>query len=220
MRKKIFQSFSIVFLITVFATLLTISAFAKTEAITVSPAKKARKYTVTVKPGDKLKITIPKVKSRKAKYKSNKKKLAVVNKKGIVTFKKNGTAKITVSYKKKKAVITAHISNAKPVPNGLSLNKNKITIKITDINDDGIVKGVLKATINPWNRNRYADVFSTNDVIAKASLWMDENYPRRVLFTSSATVDVPIAVSCVGTTTFIFTMDDGQKVKCKVNIIL
>lgn len=219
MRKNILQSFSIVFLITVFATLLTISAFAKTEAITVSPAKKTKKYTVTVKPGDKLKITIPKVKSTKAKYKVNKKKLAVVNKKGIVTFKKTGTVKITITYKKKKAVITANI-NAKPVPNGLSLNKNKVTIKISDINDDGIVKGVLKATINPWNRNRYADVFSTNDVIAKPSLWMDENYPRRVLFTSSATVDVPIAVSCAGTTTFIFTMDDGQEVKCTVKITL
>ena len=217
MRKKILQSFSIVFLITVFATLLTISAFAKTEAITVSPAKKTKKYTVTVKPGDKLKISIPKIKATKAKYKSNKKKLAVVNKKGIVTFKKNGTAKITVSYKKKKAVITAHISNA-PAPKGFSLNKTKVTVYISDMNKDGIVKGVLKATINPWNRKKYADVFSTNDSIAKASLWMDENYPRRVLFTSSATVDIPIAISCGGITTFIFTTDDGQEVKCEVTI--
>lgn len=219
MHKNIFKSLKLVFFVTIFAILMAVTTFASTSSLKVSPAKKTKKYTVTVKPGDKLKITIPKVKSTKAKYKVNKKKLAVVNKKGIVTFKKTGTVKITVTYKKKKAVITANI-NAKPVPNGLSLNKNKITINISDINDDGIVKGVLKATINPWHRNRYADVFSTNDVIAKPSLWMDENYPSRVLFTSSATVDVPIAVSCAGTTTFIFTMDDGQKVKCTVKIIL
>lgn len=97
---------------------LVLLAFTLTTAVgmsvhteTASAAKKVnakklklKKKKLSMKVGDKktLKVTV-KPKKATLKWKSNKKKIATVSKKGVVKGKKKGTAKITVTSGKKKA---------------------------------------------------------------------------------------------------------------------
>ena len=82
------------------------------------------KLTLGVK--EKHKITGIVAKGKKATYKSSKKKVASVSKKGVIQAKKQGKAKITVKVGKKKTKITVTV---KPAPKKLKLAKKKVTIK-------------------------------------------------------------------------------------------
>lgn len=68
------------------------------------------KSTITVKKGKKasLKYQVYPAKT-KITYKSSNKKVAIVNKKGVVTGKKKGTAKITIKAKTKKIVVKVKV---------------------------------------------------------------------------------------------------------------
>ena len=82
----------------------------KTTSVTVAKKKKTKKVTVTV--GDKLTI---KAKGGKGyKYKSSKKSVATVSKKGVVKAKKAGTTTITITAKnKKKAAVKLTVKQRK-----------------------------------------------------------------------------------------------------------
>lgn len=81
--------------------------------ITTQAASKPKKITmnkkkVTLEEGKTFKLKVKQVKPKKASkavtYKSNKKSVATVSKKGVIKGKKSGTAKITVTSKKNKKV--------------------------------------------------------------------------------------------------------------------
>lgn len=79
------------------------------KTITLTKGKKATlKTTVSVTPN--------KSANKGVTYKSSKKSVATVNSKGVITAKKNGTAKITVTSKKnkkKKATVTVKVTSGK-----------------------------------------------------------------------------------------------------------
>ncbi|MEY8391219.1 glycoside hydrolase family 2 TIM barrel-domain containing protein [Lachnospiraceae bacterium 45-W7] len=79
---------------------------APNKIVKVTPAKK------TLKKGKKvtLKVKLPKGTAGKCSFKSSNKKVAAVNAKGVVTAKKKGTARITVTtYNKKKKTVTIKV---------------------------------------------------------------------------------------------------------------
>ncbi len=96
-----------------------VSKIAKTSS-SATPSK----LTVGVKEKIKIKGIVPK--GKKATYKSSKKKIAAVNKKGVITAKKTGKAVITVKYGKNKKKITVTVKKA---PKKLKLAKKKVTVK-------------------------------------------------------------------------------------------
>ena len=65
---------------------------------------KLNKKKVTIKVGQKVKLKLKNTKKKKVTWKSSKKKVASVTKKGVVKGKKKGTAKITAKCGKKKYV--------------------------------------------------------------------------------------------------------------------
>ena len=78
----------------------------KTTKLTVNTKK------LTLKPGQKstLKVQrIPYTSQEKITYKSSKSKIVAVNKKGKITAKKKGTAKITITSGKKKITCTVTV---------------------------------------------------------------------------------------------------------------
>lgn len=103
------------------------------EKVTV----KAKGYlgnTITVKKGTKVVLkaeTTPAGASGKVTYKSSRPKVAAVSKKGVVTAKKAGSAKITVTSadKNAKAVYRVKVVNKAKKVTDFRLNKTKITVK-------------------------------------------------------------------------------------------
>ena len=113
----------------VYSTALTVSASTKTKTIHL------KKKTTTVKAkmtaGDKLKIKIKKgkkkVKVSKASFKSSKKSVAKVSKKGVITAKKAGKATITIKALKRKVKLKVTVKS-KAVQKPADIQRQTITL--------------------------------------------------------------------------------------------
>lgn len=157
---------------------------AGTATITASISGKTATYRITVKNRGitakvsqvyvgkkaKVKVTLDGV-SGKAKFKTSNKKVATVNSKGVITGKKAGTAKITVTVGKYKKVLTVKVKKPsfKLVKSSAKLKKGKKTTikvkaapvskvtykssnkKVATVNSKGVVtakkKGTAKITV-------------------------------------------------------------------------
>lgn len=104
---------------TVKLTITLASGLEKTIKVRVGKAKvKTKKITVkpkmiSLKEGKKKKlkpIIAPVTSQDKATYKSSNKKIVSVDAKGVITARKNGTAKITVASGKKKVIVTVKVA--------------------------------------------------------------------------------------------------------------
>ncbi len=139
---------------------------------------KLKKKKLSIKVGDKktLKVTV-KPKNATLKWKSNKKKIATVSKKGVVKGKKKGTAKITVTSGKKKATCkvtvkqtfnlkSVEVVNSKVIR--VTLNKaKKLTAKDFAVtkkaySDAKSSKKLTIASVNNSNNKVYELVLATN----------------------------------------------------------
>ena len=98
----------------------SVERFGKSKkSVTISKSKK------TLKEGETFKLQLKKKKKAlSVKWKSTKKKVAKVNKKGVVTAVKKGKATIYATYKGKKykCVVTVKKKEAKPTGSNLSLS--------------------------------------------------------------------------------------------------
>lgn len=140
-----------------------------TQAITnlKSTVSVVRGKTVTLRP-----VLKPVTSQDKIKYSSSNKNIAAVNSKGVITGRKVGTAKITVTSGSKKFIVTVKVTKIKTtkltgVPKTKTLSRRKtFTIKavatprntdekvtykssnsrIATVNSKGVVKGVRKGT--------------------------------------------------------------------------
>lgn len=160
------------------------------KTIKLAKGKKATlKTTVTVSPD--------KSANKKVKYKSSNPKIASVTAKGVITGKKAGTAKITVSSsknKKKKAVVTVKVV------------KGRVTSVKLDKTSASIAKG--------------------NTLKLKASVETSTGGSKDVVWTTSnkkiATVSSRGTVKGVGTGTAVITAKaadgTGKKASCRVKI--
>ncbi len=102
-----------------FAPLLPVNDFAITvEAKAKKP--KVNKTKITLSTGETFTLTIKNA-SGKFKFSSSNKKVASVNKKGVITAKKNGSAKITAKVGKKK--LTCKVTVKK-----MSIDKKSLTV--------------------------------------------------------------------------------------------
>ncbi len=93
--------------------------------------KKGRKFKIKTK----LQVKKGSKASRGLIYKSSKKSIATVNKKGSIKAKKNGKAKITVSSRanpSKKVVLQITVSKKVPKVKKIRLNKTKLTLYLGD----------------------------------------------------------------------------------------
>ncbi len=93
--------------------------------------RKGRKFKLRTK----LQVTRGSKASRGLVYKSNKKSVATVNKKGAIKARKNGKAKIIVSSKanpSKKVVLKITVSQKVPKVKKIRLNKSKLTLYLGD----------------------------------------------------------------------------------------
>lgn len=120
------------------------------KKITLTKGKKATlKTTVTLKSGKT---------NKKVTYKSSKKSVATVTKKGVIKAKKVGTAKITVTStqnKKKKATVTVKVVKGKVT---------KVTFDQTAIRLDPAKTATIKATVKTSGKKpNKALVWSTSD---------------------------------------------------------
>lgn len=114
--------------------IVSVNSLTGSRTIRLAKGKKASlKTTVTVTPN--------KTANKKVTYKSSNKKIATVSKKGVITGKKAGTAKITVASaknSKKKAVVTVKVVKGKVT--GIRLNKTSGSLTVGDTE-------ALKATV-------------------------------------------------------------------------
>lgn len=95
----------------------------KTSTSSATPSK----LTLGVKEKHTIKGILTASQAKKAKYTTSKKKVAVVSKKGVITAKKTGKAKITIKVNKKKVkTITVTVKKA---PKKVKVAKKKVTIK-------------------------------------------------------------------------------------------
>ncbi len=101
----------------------SVNSLTKSKTIKLAKGKKATlKTTVTVTPN--------KSANKKVIYKSSNKKVATVTSKGVITGKKPGTAKITVtSVKNKKVKATVTVKVLKGKVTNIALNKTSHTLK-------------------------------------------------------------------------------------------
>ncbi|MCI8593453.1 MAG: hypothetical protein HFI88_14205 [Lachnospiraceae bacterium] len=121
-------------------------ASGKTAKVTVTVQKgtvktdriSGLKKSVTLEPGKKLTlkpVISPITSQQKVSYTSSDRKVADVSKKGVVTAKKSGTAKITVKSGSKKVVVTVKVPKKSPtaiknIPSAKTLKKGKtLTLK-------------------------------------------------------------------------------------------
>ena len=139
-------------------------AFAATKTRKVKVTAKVSKSKITVVQGNKIKLAVyngkKKLSTTTAKYKSSKKAVATVSKKGVVTAKKAGKAVITINYKKKSAKITVTVKK-KVVPKSINLDKKSVTLNIKDTYK-------LKATIKPSNATDKTIKWLSSDISVAA----------------------------------------------------
>ena len=128
----------------------------KTAKVTV-PAKK-----LTVQKGTKASlkpVVTPFTSLQKVTYTSSNKKVVTVTKRGVITAKKAGTAKITIKSGSKKAVVTVTVPKTKTT--GITVTK-EVTVK----------KGKtysLKAKVAPKNSDEKITYTSANKKVATVS---------------------------------------------------
>lgn len=154
-HKKSTRLFSILLSLAVMMTMLVTpvsAATVKAKKMTVSPK------SATLVVGEKTKITVksvtPKKASKAVTYKSSNKKVATVSKKGVVTAKKKGTAKITVTSKSnKKLKKTIKITVRKSVPMNKSIFVSAQQVKTNCYTSSGSVKsGYVLADVG-WGKD-------------------------------------------------------------------
>ncbi len=134
---------------------------AKVKKIQITNPKKKK---VTLNKGKtlqiKVKVTPKNAKNKKVTYKTSKKKIASVSKKGKVKGLKIGTAKITVTSKenrKKKATLTVKVVT--PV--------SKVTVAPTAVDVNEGASATLKATVAPKNAyNKKVNWTTSNKAVA------------------------------------------------------
>ena len=161
------------------------------KTITLTKGKKATlTTTVTVTPN--------KAANKKVTYKSSNKKVATVNSKGVITAKKAGSAKITVTSKKnskKKATVKVKVVKGKVT---------KVTLSKTTASIEEGKTATLKATVKTSGK-------SPNKTVK----WTSSN-------TAVATVSTKGVVTAkkAGTVTIKATSTDGTKksASCKVTV--
>lgn len=145
--KRAMKSFA-AFMIAVMMVAATAGTCISAEAAAKAPKKITLKATVkTVDIKGKTTVSVKSVKPKNASkavtFKSSNKKIATVNKKGVVTGKKKGTVKITATSKKNKKIKqTIKIKVKQLTPKSISLNQKKLEL----VSGAG---SVLKATIKP-----------------------------------------------------------------------
>ncbi len=144
-------------------------AATNTYNVAVKLAKKATAKTVKITKGGRIQIVssdgTSSIAKDKLKYSSNKTSIATVSKKGVITTKKAGTAKISISTKngKLKAVLTVKVTNSKVAVKSVKLSKSKLTL----------LKGksaTLKTTISPETATKQKVTWSSsNSKVVKVS---------------------------------------------------
>ncbi len=119
------------------------------------------KITLGVKEKHKITGVLTKKQAKKAKYTSSKKKVAAVSKKGVITAKKTGTAKITIKVNKKKVkTITVTVKKA---PKKLKVAKKKVTIKRGK-------SASVKYSLKPANAASYSTTVKNAKALKKAKV--------------------------------------------------
>lgn len=125
----------------VVTALLVVAGFAGTGISAQAAAKAPRSFTVkvtakTVDIKGKSTISVKSVKptnaSKAVTFKSSDKRIAVVSSKGVVTGKKAGKVKITVTStknKKLKKVVKITVKNLKPYSVKLNMSKKTLTVE-------------------------------------------------------------------------------------------
>lgn len=194
MQKKL-KTLGMVLLAFTLTTAVGVSVNTETASAKKVNAKtlKLKKKKLSIKTGDKktLKVTV-KPSNATLKWKSNKKKIATVSKKGVVKGKKKGTAKITVTSGKKKAtckvtvkqkysIKSVEVVNSKVVR--VTLNKaKKLTAKDFAVAkkanaDAKTSKKLTVASVNNTKNKVYELILSTNyDAQYDDNMISDEDY--------------------------------------------
>ncbi len=168
---------------------VSVNKLTGSKKITLTKGKKATlKTTVTVKPN--------KAANKKVTYKSSKKSVASVTKKGVIKAEKVGTAKITVTSKKnkkKKATVTVKVVKGKVT---------KVAFDQTAVRLDPNATATIKATVK--TKGKKAN---------KALVWKTSD-------ASVATVDAKGVVTAVkpGTATITATSTDGTNKKATATV--
>lgn len=194
MQKKL-KTLGMVLLAFTLTTAVGVSVNTETASAKKVNAKKLtlKKKKLSMKVGDKktLKVTV-KPKKATLKWKSSKKKIATVSKKGVVKGKKKGTAKITVTSGKKKATCKVTVKqvfniNAVEVVNSkvvrVTLNKaKKLTASDFAVakkanSDAKSSKKLTIASVNNSKNKVYELVLATNyDAEYDDNAISDEDY--------------------------------------------
>lgn len=156
----------------VVTALLVVAGFAGTGISAQAAAKAPRSFTVkvtakTVDIKGKSTISVKSVKptnaSKAVTFKSSDKRIAVVSSKGVVTGKKAGKVKITVTStknKKLKKVVKITVKNLKPYSVKLNMSKKTLTVGKTS---------TLKATVKPAGVYCPVKWSSSNKAVATVS---------------------------------------------------
>ncbi len=177
---------------------LKAEAASKTYNVTVKLSKKGTKQNISLAKGYKINLTGQIGKKtytgKKLKYSSDKPKIATVSSKGIITAKKTGKVKITVTTKDKKQKTVINLNVVKKVPvKKVKLNKTTLTLK----------KGKtakLTFTLNPvTSTNQKATWKSSNTKVVSVS----KSGKLSAKKAGKATITVKV---------------DGKKATCKVTV--
>ncbi len=127
----------------------------KQNTSTRSASPKLNIKTATLKCGKRFKLSVKNKNGKSVKFSSSSKKIAVVNKKGIVTTLRRGRAKITAKIGNKKLTCVVKVVTSP------SLSKSKVTVKkgasvVLKIN------GKADNVKNKYKNCKYAKVISKN----------------------------------------------------------
>lgn len=164
-RKRLFSLFLVLAMALTSVSVPSVTAeAAKTVKVKKVQITNPKKKSVTLNKGKtlqiKVKITPKNVKNKKVTYKSSKKKVASVSKKGKVKGLKVGTAKITVTSnanRKKKATLTVKVVT--PV--------SKVTVSPAAATINAGASTTLKASVTPKNAyNKKVNWTTSNKAVA------------------------------------------------------
>lgn len=146
---------------------LSMCVHAEKTSLTVRVTKKAKTVKKTYRVGDNVQLIVKAgsktVASKKVKFKTGKKKIATVSKKGLIKIKKQGTVTITAKVKKKsvKIKITA---------------KNRTNKTNTDTNNNTNNNPYIPPAPNNTGNTNTGNQNTTQTVIPLASvIWKDTN---------------------------------------------